>query len=306
MSIKKLPNIDLVISSEYQLDEMILKFGRSKEKIERKYYSLENTPEGIQENNIIKDEFEKSPKYNFYFCNDDVEGYYSTLNYSVFEKSFDYNDWYYDFEYLITEQMLPELLSSIKSKIESFNADNQSIIFFESLLQNIFGSNFFLTECSQSQNYNEIQKRTCEAFLNLNEKLFEELNSKYRHVFPKLLTTYASVEKDDLQEQNINRHTKSDFEKSIFNSPEAQEWFFDTLKELNVHDGSRPFGAVISAIFRNDLCKEHIFTYNISQKDYIGYLNTIFGKNANSTKLSDHEKHIDKIEELIKLFLSSE
>ncbi|WP_073552117.1 MULTISPECIES: hypothetical protein [Elizabethkingia] len=306
MSIKELPNIDLIVISEYQLDEMILKFGTSKEKIERIYYSLEITPEGIQENNITKDEFEKFPKYNFYFSNDEVEGYYSTLNYSVFENAFNYNDWDYDFECLITEQMLLELLTSIKSKIESLNTDAQSKIFFESLLQNIIGSNFFLAGYYQGQKFNKIQKRICEAFLKLNEKLSEELKTEYKQIFPELLEIYTPSEKNNFQKQKIRKHSDSNFEKNIFKSPEAQEWFFDTLEELSVDDGERPFGAVISAIFRNNLCKEHIFTYNISQKNYINYLNISFDKNSNSTGLSDHKKHIDKIQALIKLFLSSE
>ncbi|WP_454059438.1 hypothetical protein [Elizabethkingia ursingii] len=117
------------------------------------------------------------------------------------------------------------------------------------------------------------------------------------------ISTLKNIQFDKTQDSGSS---ELDFERNIFKSQESQMWFFDTLRELNVHDGKRPFGAVISAIFRNDLCKEHIFTYNISQKDYINYLNIFFRKNANSTKLSDNEKHIDKIEELIKLFLSSE
>lgn len=206
MNIKNIPHINLIIDSEFLLDKSILEFGKlipnSIKSINRIYYSLEHTHNQIVKNEITKEEFEKNPKYNYHFYNDEIEGNYSSLNYSEFETDFSFNDWSYDFKIIVIEQILNNLLNSIKTEIVNSKTDIQSKIFFEELLRLIDGSNFFLTEFSQNQNCNKIQKYASESFLEFNSKLFEELNFYYNSTFSDLLKKYTSTKKDFSENQN--------------------------------------------------------------------------------------------------------
>lgn len=204
MSIKNIPQTNLIIDSEFLIDKSILEFGRlipnSIKSINRIYYSLEHTHNQIVKNDITKEEFEKNPKYNYHFYNDEIEGNYSSLNYSEFEADFSFKDWSYDFQIVIIEQILDDLLNSIRTEIFNSKTDIQSKIFFEELLKLIDGSNFFLTEFSQSQNCNEIQKYASESFLEFNSKLFEELNFYYDSMFSDLLKKHTDTKKKDSSE----------------------------------------------------------------------------------------------------------
>lgn len=83
MSIKNITQTNLIIDSEFLLDKSILEFGglipNSIKSINRIYYSLEHTHNQIVKNEITKEEFEKNPKYNYHFYNDEIEGNYSSL-----------------------------------------------------------------------------------------------------------------------------------------------------------------------------------------------------------------------------------
>lgn len=209
MSIKNIPNINLIIDNEFLLDESILKFGElipnSNKGMNRIYYSLEHTHNQIVKNDITKEEFEKNPKYNYHFYNDEIEGNYSSLNYSEFEDDFSFKDWSYDFQIVIIEQILDDLLNSIRTEIINSKTDIQSKIFFEELLKLIDGSKFFLTEFFQNQNCNKIQKYASESFLEFNSKLFEELNFYYGSIFSDLLKKYSAIQKEDFQNKKDKR-----------------------------------------------------------------------------------------------------
>lgn len=301
MSIKNIPHINLIIDSEFLLDKSILEFGRlipnSIKSINRIYYSLEHTHNQIEKNEITKEEFEKNPKYNYHFYNDEIEGNYSSLNYSEFETDFSFNDWSYDFQTTVIEQILNDLLSSIKTEILNKKTDTQTKLFFEDLLRLIDGSNFFLTEFSQNQNCNKIQKYASESFLEFNKFLTKDLQSKYQNIFPELFEKFFLSHKLKIK--------SFDFEKNIFKSIDAQNWFFASLEEMIATPSKRGFGAVISALYRNLDCKNNIFVDTITQVDYVKYLNSKYEKTMRTDNLSQHYKYEPKVKILIKEYLSN-
>lgn len=209
MSIKNIPQTNLIIDSEFLLDESILNFGmlipNSSKGMNRIYYSLEYTHNELVKNEKTKEEFEKNPKYNYHFYNDEIEGNYSSLNYSEFGTNFSFNDWSYDFQTIVIERTLNDLLSSIKTEILNSKTDAKAKLFFEDLLKLIDGSNFFLTEFSQNQNCNKIQKYASKSFLEFNSKLFEELNYYYGSIFSDLLKKYSAIQKEDFQNKKDKR-----------------------------------------------------------------------------------------------------
>ena len=301
MSIKNIPNINLIIDNEFLLDESILKFGElipnSNKGMNRIYYSLEYTHNELVKNEITKEEFEENPKYNYHFYNDEIEGNYSGLNYSEFETYFSFNDWSYDFQTIIIERTLNDLLSSIKTKILNSKTDTKAKLFFEDLLTLIDGSNFFLTEFSQNQNCNKIQKYASESFLEFNKFLTKELQTEYQNIFPELLVRTSLL--------GTSKVKSSNFEKNVFKSIDAQNWFFESLEEMIANPSKRGFGAVISALYRNLDCKDFIFVDTISQVDYIEYLNSKFKKTMRTDNLSKPDRYEAKVKKLIKEYLSN-
>lgn len=301
MSIKNITQKNLIIDSEFLLDKSILELGElipnSIKSINRIYYSLEHTHNQIVKNEITKEEFEKNPKYNYHFYNDEIEGNYSSLNYSEFETDFSFNDWSYDFQIIVIEQILDDLLNSIKTEIVNSKTDTQSKIFFEELLRLIDGSNFFLTEFSQNQNCNKIQKYASESFLEFNKFLTKDLQSKYQNIFPELFEKFFLSHKSKIK--------SFDFEKNIFKSIDAQNWFFASLEEMIATPSKRGFGAVISALYRNLDCKNNIFVDTITQVDYVKYLNSKYEKTMRTDNLSQHYKYEPKVKILIKEYLSN-
>lgn len=180
-------------------------------------------------------------------------------------------------------------------------------------------SSYFLNE--------SISKRLITHSTSFNySKVFTE-NSKYQinrekkveFLKGKLLQNgiVANVSFDDgtkIYFTTLNINNKSNQSSIIYNSNifigyEEQIWFHDTLKELGVIDDNSKaktkFQAVCSSIFSNDLCKEHVFKYNLLLKDFIGFLNDEYSaKIKSNNKLSTGIKHEIKVDQLIKSYLN--
>ncbi|UTX46673.1 hypothetical protein [Chryseobacterium sp. MA9] len=193
MGIEKIENKNFLIRSEYLLDEIILTFGSlcfsTEKKIKRVYFSLELTPENIQPSYITKEEFEKSPKENFYFLNDEIEGYYSRLNYEDFTNDFDFQDWGETFLETINNTILNEFLFSVKQQCEELS-DIKSKMFFQDLLNELYFSDYFLDMFMQSEGCNLVRKTVCESFKTFNKELYENLRLQYKFIFSDLIESY--------------------------------------------------------------------------------------------------------------------
>lgn len=208
MSIERIEHIDFLIRSEYLLDEIILKFGSlcfsTEKKIKRVYYRLELTPENIQPTYITKEEYEKSPKENFYFLNDEIEGCYSRLNYEDFANDFDFQEWSLTFLETINSTILNEFLLSIKQQFVELS-DIRSKMFFQDLLGELFTSEYFLDIFMQSQGCNIVRKTVCESFRTFNKELYENLKLQYKFIFPDLIEAYDLRQPVHVEDQKNDR-----------------------------------------------------------------------------------------------------
>ena len=101
---------------------------------------------------------------------------------------------------------------------------------------------------------------------------------------------------------------KSDYNTKIFRSKEAEDWFRETLFNMNAisEDNKmiRGLSAVSDAIYKNEKCKEHIFKNRPQLKNFIEHLNNKFEANIKSDKkLSDGSRYIDKIQPYVNQFI---
>ncbi|MCF1420320.1 hypothetical protein [Mangrovimonas futianensis] len=111
-----------------------------------------------------------------------------------------------------------------------------------------------------------------------------------------------------LQATPNNDNVTEKFYSDVFLSQEAQDWFFDTLEEMNAIMGNkvtRGFQAKCNAIFSNKSCKEKIFKYHLQISTFISFLNKQFNDVIRAKdKLSASLNHEERVEELIQIYLN--
>jgi hypothetical protein len=126
----------------------------------------------------------------------------------------------------------------------------------------------------------------------------------------KLLDYLRSLQVEYQITKNIEIQKPLNFNKTIFKSFEAQEWFENTLDELNAldeNDKARSgFQAKANAIFSDSTCKKIIFKYGVLLKDFIIFLNKEYKAGIKAKdKLSDGLNHSNLVEELIQIHQES-
>jgi hypothetical protein len=126
----------------------------------------------------------------------------------------------------------------------------------------------------------------------------------------KLLDYLKGLQVDYQITSNVEIKVPLNFNKTIFKSYETQQWFEDTLEELNAIDEKKEaksgFQAKANAIFTDINCKKVIFKYNILLKDYIAFLNKEYKAGVKAKdKLSDGLNHSTAVEDLIQLYEES-
>ena len=300
----KIDHIDMLISSEYDLDEMVREFIPSppgEEKVKRIYWVYHGLDhEGTSHiEEISKEEYE---------ANKDDENYHTSLNYHEFE--FNKDEWKHYFnqyryslgasiEYFIVDSLL-----DIIGNIEEYKAK----VLCKQLFRKIEESYFSLESVVNANNRmyskkNEIHKFVASQFFDsIAQPVYIRVKDEILNIFPKLL---------DRREEVVENITISKIEPSasykskIFRNKEAEAWFYSMLEEFNVSNGERGFLAVIGGIFRNNNCKNHILKSHLKQKEYIQYLNERFNKSMNPTNFSNSDNYSNDIEKYIQLYINS-
>jgi hypothetical protein len=215
-TIKDIDSIDLVVSSEFELDSIILQYGelsyKSQSVINRIFYEVIEYPNDFERRQIEEKEYNVNPKHNLYFYNNEIEGRYSTLNFSEFEKDFCLDEWSYTFQALMIEQMLPDVLTSVNIIFTSLESDKKLIKFFQDLLQLIDGSTYFLKWVVQnSEKFKKIQVLVCTSLLDFNIQLFGELKLNYQKVFSELFENVENTKQIEIGREDSK---KSDLRKT--------------------------------------------------------------------------------------------
>lgn len=87
----------------------------------------------------------------------------------------------------------------------------------------------------------------------------------------------------------------------IFRNQIAEQFFFETLTELDAKPNTYGFNAKISAVFSNKGFKNRIFKHELLQKKFVAFINGIHPNSIkNNSKLSNPKKYETKIEQIIK------
>lgn len=99
-----------------------------------------------------------------------------------------------------------------------------------------------------------------------------------------------------------------DYNKEIFISKEAEDWYNHTLNELNALDENKKatnkFSAKANSIYK--VAKNNIFNFELSLKKYIEFLNEVYSLNQKYyDKLSDGKNYDNKVNELFDSYLNS-
>lgn len=182
----KIKNMDLLVQSEYELDEWVLHYFNNgsigteeviieKPKAERYYFNL-SIYDDIQKTPITKEEYNNEPIQNILLHNG--EGNFSTLNYEQLIPKFqvqDGNEYFYPY---IDEHLLWEMLDSINNILHEVK--NQDV-FFNNFLEQLEVSNGFLRKFLEKCE-NPVQKLFAENFISFNENLYRYLKQKFNNI----------------------------------------------------------------------------------------------------------------------------
>ena len=289
----------MIITSLYDLDEMVKQFipwGNQEPKAKRIYFTTTNDEGELCIKYISKEEYEKNKE--------DEEYFHTSLNYNEFDTFFDKEVWENDFyHYLysfrppIEDLITKSFLNTIKT-LEEHKAKILCIDFINKINDSNAFLNDILEDGNWKQNSNKFQKFAASHFLEFNKSLYPNIKRIITNIFPELLENTVTIE-------SLSQNTNQPYCKNIFRNKEAEAWFYSMLEEFNVNNGERGFGAVISGIFRNSNCKNHILKSHLKQKEYIQYLNERFNKTMNLTNISNSNNYSNDIEKFIQLHISS-
>ena len=90
----------------------------------------------------------------------------------------------------------------------------------------------------------------------------------------------------------------------IFRNNYAYMFFYKSLKYFEIIDNSnkslRKFQVITTEIFRNDAYKKNILKKDLSQKEYVEYLNCNFQSTINPDNIRGGLNHIDKVNNYFK------
>ena len=300
----KIDHIDMLISSEYDLDEMVREFIPSpagEEKVKRIYWVYHGLDhEGTSHiEEISKEEYE---------ANKDDENYYTSLNYHDFE--FNKDEWKHYFnqyryslgasiEYFIVDSLL-----DIIGNIEEYKAK----VLCKQLFSKIEESYFFLESVVNANNRmyskkNEIHKFVASHFLdNIAQPVYTRVKDEISNIFPEFIEKRKGVV-ENITTSKIE--PSASYKSKIFRNQKAEDWFYEMLEEFGVSKGEWRFGAVTAGIFRNSNCKNHILKSHLKQKEYIQYLNERFNKTMPLTNFSNSDNYSNDIEKYIQLHINS-
>lgn len=212
-------NLEFIIQDDYELDEIIRKYGKvgneiddylenntkPKIKIERFFKSIEFYQTGendydITEYNITEEQYFKAIEEN------DGEFIYSTgLNYYDFLDDFDSQSFNSFYEQILLSDLFFKTVESIENAVFSAIKDSSAKMILNSLIKYLSDSIWFLKKFRNDDfsirdiKSNVIQKEVCNYFIYYNTFLLKNLKYNFQYIFPDFVSIL-----DDIISENIN------------------------------------------------------------------------------------------------------
>lgn len=235
---KRIKYLDFVVQNEFQLDEIIRKYGKTGDEIEEHITGVEDKNkvqikrkfelvENLGTESTTKEEYEANitdSLYRKYETNDGI--YYSKDNYEIEEitedvywKNYDSNDYYvftdlnyeeflnnFDFqnfdsffENVVVNDFLLESLSSLKKLISKSKKLKSEMILVD-LIGLIVKSINFLEEFKIDQDTNFIQRTISSYFIYYNNILLNNIQTEYKIIFPNI----TSIISEEIKLNDVN------------------------------------------------------------------------------------------------------
>lgn len=225
---------------------------------------------------------------------------YQTLNYEIQDEIIQSKNFSSEIgsfmEYLFVE--FQHAIHDVYKKTEIQNKD----YIFKNLLKAIEESNDYYNSLLANFNINEVQGIIIQSLIEESQRKSELIKNEFSDLVP-YVANY-SLRKFSIPFLNKVSEKEQFHSLDIFSSEETKKWFMDTLEMMNISPEKNGFNAKLNAIYRNVDCKENIFKYELSLKDYISFINSIFPHSIkNSTKMSDSTRHDPRVSQLIKIYL---
>jgi len=240
--LKKIKHIDLILSNEFEVDEIVRKYGSTGDAIEKHFnpeYEVKTTIkrkfsqieyfEEIEVFDLTEEEYYEELKYQEH----SGKTIYTSLNYDEFINDFDYNSFstfFENFEYM----WLDECNKSIE-KIVLKSSEHKSKILLKKLFGYITYSNQFLNNFNEKEDTNKVQKNVCRQFLGHNKQIEDSLKRNYELVFTDIFKNESfilnnnPIGNSDFKETKTIHLKEFDIEfKKIINSVYLEE--FDKIE----------------------------------------------------------------------------
>lgn len=239
--LKKIKHLDFIVNNEFDLDEIIRKYGKTGDEIEenitgnininktqivRSFNRIENL--GTRE--VTKEEYEKNLKNNQYSFfednngkhyifddyeienlteenyNKEVELYSSEFHYTT---SINYDEFINDFDFQAFDSFFENVILkycldcqiSLEKLIIKSNKFKAQII-LQYFLKIIINSNDFLENFKFQKDSNHIQKAICGYLIYYNNIILSETKKKFKLIFPRIIENIPS-------EVNLVRENKT-------------------------------------------------------------------------------------------------
>ncbi|WP_420551552.1 hypothetical protein [Tenacibaculum aiptasiae] len=133
----------------------------------------------------------------------------------------------------------------------------------------------------------------CTKILDVIEQIFDEARTKENQETQ--LKALNQFKKEVLKHITPPEIKAEKFDFNIFKGQQEYTFFIKTLREANVLDYNlkplKKFQAICKAIFDNKHYKEHIFTYDLTMKSYVTFLNNTYNQNINPNAMSKGDLH---------------
>lgn len=223
------------------------------------------------------------PFYNYCFDEEQLENLYKKFN----NKRDDYSNNSKTFIQVIYVNFCSELSKTYKKIDTTKNAD----YFIKQLLREIDKS---IKTCENllTSNPEKDFKLFVNQIMKMNGWMIDQVKFEFRELVDYIKTYEAN-------EIKVKFEIPSQYS-DIFRNQMAEQFFFETLTELDAKPNTYGFNAKISAVFSNKGFKNSIFKHELLQKKFVAFINDIYPNSIkNNSKLSNPDKYEMKIQQII-------